>query len=77
MNVIDNMRSRRRRRALLARRLFFPAVTIVNGGAEMAWGGAWLLAPGEGQAIAYSAFSDTTRAFDSQGRLISVHQSSG
>lgn len=54
--------------------LLVAAAEIVSGGAERAWGGAWLLAPGEGQAIAYSAFSDTTRAFDSQGRLIPVQQ---
>jgi hypothetical protein len=30
--------------------------------------------PGDGQAIVYSAFSDSTRAFDSQGRLIPVPQ---
>jgi protein XagA len=64
---------------LLARRLIFPslafaAAQILSGGAGMVWAGAWLLAPGEGQAILYSSFSDTTRAFDTQGRLIPVQQ---
>ena len=47
---------------------------IGSGGIEKALGGAWLLAPGDGQAIVYSDFSDSTRAFDGQGRLIPVLQ---
>ncbi len=31
--------------------------------------GAWLMPPGEGQVIVYSAFSDSNRFFDEQGRL--------
>lgn len=54
--------------------LLLAAAGIECSGVDVAFAGAWLLAPGEGQAIAYSAFSDTTRAFDSQGRLIPVQQ---
>ncbi len=43
-------------------------------GIEMAWSGAWLLAPGDGQAIVYSEFSDSALAFDAQGHLIPVRQ---
>jgi protein XagA len=49
-------------------------VGIGSGGIEPAWGGAWLLAPGDGQAIVYSAFSDSARAFDAYGNLIPVRQ---
>jgi len=49
-------------------------VGIGSGGIEPAWGGAWLLAPGDGQAIVYSAFSDSARAFDAHGNLIPVRQ---
>jgi hypothetical protein len=41
-------------------------------GIEAAWGGAWLMPPGEGQVIAYTAFSESNRAFDDQGHLIPV-----
>ena len=34
--------------------------------------GAWLLPPGDGQVIADTFFSDSTHAFDAQGRLIPV-----
>ncbi|WP_395696618.1 hypothetical protein [Methylocella sp.] len=34
--------------------------------------GAWLMPPGEGQLIAGAAFSGSTRAFDSRGRLVPV-----
>ena len=47
---------------------------IASGGIDKAWGGAWLMAPGDGQAIVYSDFSDSARAFDAQGRLIPVRQ---
>jgi hypothetical protein len=53
--------------AFLAAACGFPGV-----GVETAWGGAWLLSPGEGQVITYSDFSDSTRAFDSHGNLIPV-----
>ncbi len=39
---------------------------------SVARGGAWLMAPGTGQVIAYAAFSNSTRAFDAQGHLIPV-----
>src|ERR1700730_12640956 len=35
-------------------------------------GGAWLLPPGDGQVIADTFFSDSSRAFDAQGHLIPV-----
>jgi hypothetical protein len=54
--------------------LLLATAGVSSGGIEMAWGGAWLMPPGDGQAIVYSAFSDSTRAFDSQGRLIPVPQ---
>jgi hypothetical protein len=41
-------------------------------GFEAAWASAWLLPPGDGQIITYSAFSDSTRAFDGHGNLIPV-----
>lgn len=41
-------------------------------GIEAAWGGAWLMPPGEGQVIADTFFSESTRAFDAQGHLIPV-----
>ena len=47
---------------------------IGGGGIEDAWAGAWLLPQGDGQAIVYSDFSDSTRAFDAQGHLIPVRQ---
>lgn len=50
--------------------LLFAAAEIVSGGAERAWGGAWLLAPGEGRAIVYSVFSESSQAFDFRGQLI-------
>ena len=59
---------------LLPASLLLASAMIGSGGVERAWGGAWLLPPGEGQAIVYSTFSDTTRAFDSQGRLVPIQQ---
>jgi len=44
----------------------------IGAGVVVAWGGAWLMPPGEGQVVAYTAFSDSTRAFDAQGHLIPV-----
>jgi protein XagA len=41
-------------------------------GFEAAWGGAWLLPPGDGQVITYTDYSDSTRAFDAHGNLITV-----
>jgi hypothetical protein len=38
----------------------------------LVWAGAWLMPPGDGQIIASTAFSGSTRAFDAQGRLIPV-----
>ena len=45
---------------------------LVGAGIEAAWGGAWLLPPGEGQVIADTFFSDSTHAFDAQGHLVPV-----
>jgi hypothetical protein len=57
-------------------RLAFALFAAVGGlpdvGFEAAWGGAWLMPPGDGQVITYSAFSDSTRAFDAHGNLIPV-----
>jgi len=41
-------------------------------GLEKAVAGAWLMPEGEGQAICYSEFSDSCRAFDARGRLVPV-----
>jgi len=52
---------------------FFATVGWLPGaGFEAAWASAWLLPPGDGQIITYSAFSDSTRAFDGHGNLIPV-----
>ena len=52
---------------------FFAAAAWLPGaGFEAAWASAWLLPPGDGQIITYSAFSDSTRAFDGHGNLIPV-----
>jgi protein XagA len=52
---------------------FFAAAAWFPGaGFEAAWASAWLLPPGDGQIITYSAFSDSTRAFDGHGNLIPV-----
>ena len=52
---------------------FFAAAAWLPGAAfEAAWASAWLLPPGDGQIITYSAFSDSTRAFDGHGNLIPV-----
>lgn len=45
---------------------------LANAGMDRAFAGAWLMPPGHGQIIAGAAFSDTTRAFDAQGRIIPV-----
>jgi protein XagA len=45
---------------------------FIGAGIEAAWGGAWLLAPGDGQVIADTFFSDSTLAFDAHGHLIPV-----
>jgi hypothetical protein len=45
---------------------------LIGAGIEAAWGGAWLLPPGDGQVIADTFFSDSTRAFDALGHLIPV-----
>jgi hypothetical protein len=45
---------------------------LIGAGIETAWGGAWLLPPGDGQVIADTFFSDSTQAFDAHGRLIPV-----
>jgi protein XagA len=45
---------------------------FVGAGIEAAWAGAWLLAPGDGQVIADTFFSDSTLAFDARGHLIPV-----
>jgi protein XagA len=52
--------------------IFLIAAAFDAAGIRAAWGGAWLMPPGEGQAIVYTAFSDSTRAFDDQGHLIPV-----
>ena len=41
-------------------------------GCNAAWGGAWLLPSGYGQLIAYTAFSESTLAFDAHGNLVAV-----
>ncbi|HET6375551.1 MAG TPA: hypothetical protein VFF88_05845 [Methylocella sp.] len=48
------------------------AAAVPGGAVAPAHGGAWLLPPGNGQAIVYSAFSDSTRAFNANGQLIPV-----
>jgi hypothetical protein len=63
----------RARRSLL-NGLLFATAGIERSGVGAAFAGAWLLAPGEGQAIVYSGFSDSTRAFDAQGHLVPVRQ---
>lgn len=45
---------------------------LIGAGVETAWGGAWLLPPGDGQVIADTFFSDSTVAFDARGHLIPV-----
>jgi hypothetical protein len=35
---------------------------FIGAGIEAAWGGAWLLPPGDGQVIADTFFSDSTHA---------------
>jgi hypothetical protein len=45
---------------------------VIGTGIDAAWSGAWLMPPGDGQVIAYAAFSDSTRAFDAHGHLIPV-----
>ncbi|WGJ16230.1 hypothetical protein QEV83_08325 [Methylocapsa sp. D3K7] len=51
----------------------FAAIAGVTGvGIDVAWGGAWLLPSGYGQLITYSAFSETTLAFDAHGNLIAI-----
>jgi protein XagA len=54
--------------------LFVASSGIGSGGIEEAWGGAWLLSPGDGQAIVYSDFSGSAQAFNAQGHLIPVRQ---
>jgi hypothetical protein len=41
-------------------------------GCNAAWGSAWLLPSGYGQLIAYTAFSESTLAFDAHGNLVAV-----
>jgi hypothetical protein len=48
------------------------AALLTGGCVTAAFAGAWLMPPGEGQVIVYSAFSNSTRAFDNQGHLIAV-----
>jgi protein XagA len=50
--------------------LLLAAAGIECRGVEPAFAGAWLLAPGEGRAIVYSVFSESSQAYDFQGRLI-------
>jgi protein XagA len=51
----------------------FAAIAGLTGvGVDVAWGGAWLLSSGNGQLITYSAFSETTLAFDAQGNLVAI-----
>ena len=45
---------------------------FIGAGTEAAWGGAWLLPPGDGQVIADTFFSDSNRAFDARGQLVPV-----
>jgi protein XagA len=45
---------------------------LYGAGIESAWGGAWLLPPGEGQVIAAIFYSDSNHAFDAQGHLVPV-----
>ena len=59
-------------RLRLALALLAAAGGFFGAGFEAACGSAWLMPPGDGQIITYSAFSDTTRAFDANGKLIPV-----
>lgn len=59
-------------RLRLALALFAAALGFFGAGFEAAWGSAWLMPPGDGQLITYSAFSESTRAFDANGKLIPV-----
>ncbi len=52
--------------------LAIAAGLIVAARQGQAFAGAWLMLPGDGQIIASTAFSGSTRAFDAQGRLIPV-----
>lgn len=45
---------------------------MLDAGQGRVCAGAWLMPPGEGQIIASTAFSDSTRAFDAKGHLIPV-----
>lgn len=46
--------------------------TVLTAGFTAAWGGAWLMPPGSGQIIAYTAYSDSALAFNAQGQLVTV-----
>ena len=52
--------------------LLAAAAGLRGPGIEAAFGGAWLMPPGDGQVIVYTAFSESTRAFDAKGHLIPV-----
>jgi len=45
---------------------------LTGAGIEAAWGGAWLLPPGQGQIIAATFYSESNRAFDARGQLVPV-----
>ncbi|MGH6834415.1 MAG: hypothetical protein ACREC9_02480 [Methylocella sp.] len=52
--------------------LIAAASGLIGAGIEAAWGGAWLLPPGDGQVIADTFFSESTYAFDAHGHLVPV-----
>lgn len=52
--------------------LWLAAVIHFDAASSPAAAGAWLMPPGDGQIISGAAFSNTTKAFDAQGRVIPV-----
>jgi protein XagA len=52
--------------------LFAMVWTGFGAGFSVAWAGAWLLPAGDGQIITYTDYSDSTLAFNAQGKLIQV-----
>ncbi|WP_026606516.1 transporter [Methylocapsa acidiphila] len=59
-------------RVLRLARLCTCVLIAAFAGVKAASAGAWLMPPGEGQIIASTAFSGSTRAFDARGKLIPV-----
>jgi len=52
--------------------LFAAAASFFGPGFKAARGGAWLMPPGAGQVIAYTDYSDSNKAFDIHGSLVTV-----